>query len=64
LATTAVCIIALNVVLAQLIAHALVPAVGARLGPTSLAVLGVVALAGAAYVVRGWWRYLRRGPEA
>jgi hypothetical protein len=63
LVSTVVCIVLINVLLAQVIAQTFYPGAGTRLGPALLGALTVAAVAGVAYVVLGWRSYLRRRPD-
>jgi hypothetical protein len=63
LAWTAICLILVNVLAAQLIIQAFYPGSGLRLGTAVMVALAVVALGGLVYIVVGWRAYLRRPPE-
>ena len=57
---TAVCVAAVNVLLAYVLARMLFAGVTLSFGPEVLIALIVVALASGAYAVYGWRAYLRR----
>jgi hypothetical protein len=63
LVSTIVCVIFVNLILAQVITQAFYPGAPVRLGPAVLTALGIAAIAVIAYVVLGWRSYLRRRPD-
>ena len=60
LGLTAISIVLLNVVVAQVIAQRFYPGNGLQMGPAVLGALAVVALACVVWTVLGWRAFLRR----
>ena len=57
---TAVCVAAVNILLAYVLVRMLFSSVSVTFGPTLLVALVLVALASGAYAVYGWRAYLAR----
>jgi hypothetical protein len=59
LVSTVLCIVVVNLLLAQAITQTFYPGAGLRIGPAVFGALGVAAFGGACYVVIGWRSYLK-----